>query len=148
MSKEYDVAIVSGYFNPLHLGHLKMIQEASKLADEVIVIVNNDTQQELKKGKIIMDQDERLAIVEALEIVDGVILSKDDDATVCKTLDFLGSIKSDEKMVFCNGGDRNSEKEVPEAAVCKEYNIDMKFDTGGDYKTNSSTNINKIRGEE
>ena len=79
--------IVSGYFNPLHGGHLDMIEAAAKLGEHLIVIVNNDKQQVLKKGKIILDEKNRLRLMRALKGVDQVVLSVDEDPTIIKTLD-------------------------------------------------------------
>ena len=80
------IVIVSGYFNPLHGGHLDMIESAAGLGDELIVIVNNDKQQVLKKGKIILDEKNRLRLMRALKGVSSVVLSIDEDPTIIKTL--------------------------------------------------------------
>src|SRR5690349_20266258 len=79
MSAMATIVIVSGYFNPIHKGHIRMIKHAKKLGDKLVVIVNNDKQQHLKKGKIIMPEDERHEVVTALRDVDEVILSIDED---------------------------------------------------------------------
>jgi len=142
------IAIVSGYFNPFHLGHLNMIKDAKSFSDKVIVIANNDIQQVLKKGKIIMNENERAEIVSAIKYVDEVIVSVDKDGTVKETLKLLGEKHSENKLVFCNGGDRNSVKEIPEGEVCDKYNIEMKFGVGGDFKQNSSSNINQLNDKE
>lgn len=142
------ISIVSGYFNPLHLGHLKMIREAKGLADKLIVIVNNDVQQKLKKGKIIMNEDERVEIVSALRDVDEVILSVDQDGTQVKTIEDVARKYVGNTIIFCNGGDRNSVKEIPEGEVCLRYGIEMKFGVGGNYKQNSSSTINVLLGKE
>ena len=80
------IAIVSGYFNPIHIGHLRMIKAASELAPHLVVIVNNDRQQLLKKGRILMTEDDRLAIVAELRSVDEAFVAVDDDATVVASL--------------------------------------------------------------
>src|SRR5439155_14266141 len=85
------IAIVSGYFNPVHRGHIRMIRHARELADRLIVIVNNDVPQELKKGKMIMPEHERMEVVGALVGVDEVVLSLDQDRTVSKTLEAIAS---------------------------------------------------------
>ena len=84
-------AIVSGYFNPLHVGHLDLMEAGRALADRLIVIVNNDDQQLAKKGRIIQDQASRLRIVQALRVVDEALVAVDDDGTVCATLDLVRS---------------------------------------------------------
>jgi cytidyltransferase-like protein len=142
--------IVSGYFNPVHIGHIRMLQAAYKLGDSVIAIVNNDTQQLQKKGKIIMNEDERLEIVKAIKYVDVAILAVDKDRTVCQTLLLLSqhdTIRNTE-IIFANGGDRDDSKKVPEADICERAGIKMVFDCGGTEKLNSSTNINRLTGEE
>lgn len=142
------IAIVSGYFNPLHGGHLDMIENASSLGDHLIVIVNNDKQQHLKKGKIILDESNRLRLMRALRGVDQVVLSVDDDPSVVKTLEMIATQHPGDKLIFANGGDRNSNKEVPETEVCNRRNIKMVFGVGGNNKSDSSTRINQATGHE
>lgn len=138
--------IVSGYFNPIHLGHLQMIREAKQLGDYLIVIVNNDIQQKIKKGKIIMSEDERLEVVKELRSVDEVLLSVDTDKTVCESLKLLRLSYPHDQLVFCNGGDRPNMDAIPEADL--GINLEFVFGVGGDNKLNSSTNINKLMGNE
>lgn len=140
--------IVSGYFNPLHGGHLDMIEAAAKLGDQLIVIVNNDKQQLLKKGKIILDEANRLRLVRALKGVDQVVLSIDDDPTIIKTLEMVAGQHPGDELIFANGGDRDSSKAVPESEICEKYNIEMVFDAGGTIKSDSSTRINQETGHE
>lgn len=142
------VVIVSGYFNPLHGGHLDMIQAARALGDKLIVIVNNDQQQHLKKGKIILDEKNRLRLMRALRDVNEVVLSIDTDPPVIKTLEMIARQHPGDELVFANGGDRNSEEEIPEAAVCQQYGITMAFGVGGKDKADSSTRINQATGHE
>ena len=147
------ISIVSGYFNPFHLGHLKMIQSAKSFCDKLIVIVNNDKQQILKKGKIIMDEEERVEILKAFRDVDEVILSIDEDPSVINTLESIAKKYLEDKLIFCNGGDRKDLNTIPEGDVCKKYNIELKFNVGEDFKNNpkkeiSSSKINQLRGEE
>lgn len=142
------IVIISGYFNPVHIGHINLIKAASELGDYLIAIVNNDKQQLLKKGKIIMAENERLEIVKAIRGVDEVILSIDKDKTQCQTLALLAKKYKGSKLIFANGGDRDSEKAIPETDVCLKNNIEMKFGVGGNDKPNSSSNINKLLGVE
>ena len=142
------IIIVSGYFNPLHGGHLDMIEAAAKLGDHVVVIVNNDKQQLLKKGKIILDEKNRLRLMRALKGVDQVVLSIDEDPTIIKTLEMVAEQHPGDELIFANGGDRDSAKEVPEADVCERYGIEMMFDAGGVEKTDSSTRINQAMGHD
>ena len=133
--------IVSGYFSPLHVGHLDMIEGAAALGDEVIVIVNNNAQQEIKKGKVIIDEADRLRVVLALEAVDHAMIAVDDDRTVCASLAEIAARFGDRTLIFANGGDRKPEF-VPEAAVCEEHGIELRFGVGGDAKADSSSRIN------
>jgi len=147
-NKKNKIVIVSGYFNPLHIGHVKMLKAAKSLDGLVCVIVNNDTQQMLKKGKIIMNEKERVEIVKALKYVDMVYLAEDDGRTVCKTLLKIAEQFSEQnyEIIFANGGDRSCSRRVPETDVCERYNIKMIFDCGGTDKLNSSSNINRLLG--
>lgn len=117
--KKPVVVAVSGYFNPLHVGHLEMIQKSKKLGDKLVAIVNNDFQVGLKGSVPFMSQVDRLKIVGALRDVDEVFLSIDKDKTVCKS---LAKVKPD---IFANGGDRKSLGDVPEFPVCQKLNIKM-----------------------
>lgn len=140
------VVIVSGFFNPLHGGHLDMIEAAAKLGDRLIVIVNNDAQQVQKKGKVILVETNRARLIRALRVVDEVFISIDKDMTVIKSLDFLASQYPDDELVFANGGDRDSTKVVPETEVCERNHIEMLFGVGGNNKADSSTRINQALG--
>ena len=127
---------ISGYFDPIHVGHLEYIEMSKKLGDYLIVIVNNNKQCVLKKGKPFMDEMDRMKIVKAIKWVDEVFLSVDQDGTVCKS---LKKIKPD---IFTNGGDRHN-KECPEAVVCRKYGIEL-FDGLGD-KIRSSSDLTGLK---
>ena len=109
---------ISGYFDPIHVGHLEYIELSKKLGDYLIVIVNNNHQCVLKKGKPFMDEKDWIKIIEAIEWVDEVFLSIDMDKTVCKSLEAI------KPNIFTNGGDRTNE-EIPESIVCKKYGIEI-----------------------
>ena len=141
------VVIVSGYFNPLHGGHLDMIEAARQMGDKLIAVVNNDKQQVLKKGKIILDEKNRLRLMRALRDVNEVVLSVDEDATQIKTLEMIAIQHPGDELIFANGGDRDSENTIPEAEICHKYNIEMRFDAGRG-KPDSSTRINQATGHE
>ena len=129
---------VSGYFDPIHVGHLEYLRMAKELGDSLVVIVNNNYQCKLKKGKHFMDENDRVEIVKALRFVDEVFLSVDKDRTVCKSLE---EIKPD---VFANGGDRAT-SEVPETTVCKKFNIKMVDGLGDKIRSSSSlTGLNEL----
>jgi glycerol-3-phosphate cytidylyltransferase/D-beta-D-heptose 7-phosphate kinase/D-beta-D-heptose 1-phosphate adenosyltransferase len=134
-------SIVSGYFNPLHVGHLRMMESARSLTGRLIVIVNNDVQQEMKKGRIILPLDHRLEIVQALRITDEAVAAVDGDATVKRTLQAIRDKYPEAELIFANGGDRSSASRVAEAAVCAELRIGLRFGIGGEEKADSSTRI-------
>jgi cytidyltransferase-like protein len=140
------IVIVSGYFNPLHGGHLDMIEAAKMMGDKLIVIVNNDVQQILKKDKIILAEQNRARLMAALRSVDEVIISIDQDLTQINTIEHIGKKYADHESIFANGGDRDSEKAIPEGDICREYNIKMVFGVGGNDKADSSTRINQALG--
>jgi cytidyltransferase-like protein len=121
---------VSGYFDPIHVGHLEYLKLSKELGDRLVVIVNNNHQCVLKKGKPFMDEKDRVEIVKSLKVVDEVFLSIDMDKTVCSSLE---SIKPD---IFANGGDRSTE-EVPESVICKKYNIQMTDGLGDKIRSSS-----------
>ena len=127
---------ISGYFDPIHVGHIEYINNAKKLGDWLVVIVNNNNQCALKKGKYFMDEKDRVLIVKNIKAVDEVFLSIDKDKTVCK------SLKKINPDVFANGGDRKN-YEIPESKVCKENNIQI-IDGMGD-KIRSSSDLTGLK---
>ena len=133
MSKKKIVVAVSGYFNPLHVGHLEMMEKAKKLGDQLIVIVNNDYQVKLKGRVPFLNQADRIKIISAIKWVDEVFLSIDRDASVCRS---LAAIKPD---IFAKGGDRNAGN-IPETAVCKKYGIKI-IDKGMGKKIRASSDL-------
>ena len=140
--------IVSGYFSPLHIGHLDMIEQGARMGDKLIVIVNNNEQQVGKKGKVIIDEQDRLRIVLALRDVDEAFIAIDDDRTVRESLRQVAQKFSDYDLIFANGGDRKDGEVVPETETCEEFDIRMVFGTGGTEKADSSTRINMEMGLE
>lgn len=137
------VVAVSGYFDPLHVGHLEMIELAKKLGDKLVVIVNNDEQTVLKKGKSFMPFEERKKIVESIKWVDHVFASIDEDRTVCKSLHKVREIFG--VNVFANGGDRKNLNDVPEYPICQELGIEMVDGLGDKIQASSELikNFNK-----
>lgn len=141
--------IVSGYFNPLHGGHLDMIDDAASMGEWLIAIVNNDKAQLLKKGKIILDEGNRMRLIGALRAVNEVVLGIDEDRTVIKSLYFIAAKYPDDALVFANGGDRSPDQDLPpEESACKELGIKMVYGVGGGNKADSSTRINQATGHE
>lgn len=126
------IVAVSGYFDPLHIGHIEYFRLARGLGDKLIVILNNDEQAKLKKGNPFMSQEERKKILEALKYVDEVFISIDFDQSVCK------SLRAVMPNIFAKGGDRFS-YEIAEAQICRELGIEI-VDGLGD-KIQSSRNF-------
>ncbi len=118
------IVLASGYFDPIHTGHLEYLELASECAKknnaQLYVIVNTDAQAVLKKGKPFMCQEERLQIVKALRCVDMAELAKDTDGSVCKSIRHC--IQNYEVIAFAKGGDRFSH-EIPEAIICREAGV-------------------------
>ena len=129
MKKKIIVA-VSGYFNPLHVGHLEMIEKAKQLGDQLVVIVNNDYQVGLKGSVPFLNQSDRVRIVSAIKWVNKVFLSIDKDKTVCQS---LAKVKPN---IFEQGGDRN-EGNIPEAKICHRLGIKMVDGLGGKIRSSS-----------
>jgi glycerol-3-phosphate cytidylyltransferase/D-beta-D-heptose 7-phosphate kinase/D-beta-D-heptose 1-phosphate adenosyltransferase len=140
------IVIISGFFNPLHGGHLDMIEAAARMGDKLLVIVNNDIQQILKKDKVILNQANRARLVAALRCVDEVVVAADTAPPVIETLRLIAKRYPNDRLVFANGGDRDSEKAVPETEVCRANTIEMVFGVGGTTKADSSTRINQALG--
>ena len=110
--------IVSGYFNPIHKGHLEYFQNAKKLADELFVIVNSDYQRSLKGSKEFQDEQERIFIVSNIKSVNKAILSIDQDRTVCRTIEKIADEYGQNYLLsFANGGDQNNDT-IPEKPIC------------------------------
>ena len=132
MSDGIKTVAASGYFDPIHVGHIEYLEMAAKLGDRLVVIVNNDEQAVLKKGAPFMSAEDRLKIVSSLRCVDEAILSIDADPSVCE------SLRAVQPDIFAKGGDRFV-NEIPEAAVCREMGAEivdglgMKIRSSSDY---------------
>ena len=130
---------VSGYFDPIHVGHIEYLKLARRLGDYLIVIVNNNQQCVLKKGKPFMDEEDRMKIVENMKMVDEVFLSIDSDKTVCRSLEKI------KPNIFANGGDR-SKDEIPESIICNKHKIKMVDGLGNKIRSSSDlTGLNEIK---
>lgn len=119
------VIIVSGYFNPLHKGHIEYFLNAKKYGDKLFVIVNSDYQRKVKGSKEFMKEDERVFIINQLKIVDKSFISIDKDRSVCETIKLIHneySLKYD--LCFANGGDQTNDS-IPEKTICKKLNISL-----------------------
>lgn len=139
MSKEFYTVAVSGGFDPVHVGHLRMLKKAKEYGDTLVVILNNDKWLERKKGKAFMNQQDRAEILRGFSCVDCVYIQQDDSDTVCEML------KSVYPGAFINGGDRESADDVPEAKLCQELGIKMIFGVGGKKVRSSSVLLSKFK---
>lgn len=133
--------VVSGGFDPLHIGHIKYFRDAKKLGDKLIVILNTDDFLKKKKGYVFMPFEERKEVVENIRYVEEVVECIDKDQTVCKTLEFL------KPHIFAKGGDRTLDN-IPEREICEKLSIKMVFGVGGEKIQSSSWLINKRVDEE
>ena len=119
------IGIVSGYFNPLHRGHLEYINNASSKVDKLIAIVNNDLQVKLKQSKFFLDQDHRKLIIENLKAVNYALISIDIGPTVSRTIEYISkNIHGD--LIYFNSGDSKTPNPV-ELHTCEKYSINYKF---------------------
>ena len=139
--KSKKAIIVSGYFNPLHKGHIELFHKAKEYGDELFVIVNNDYQRDLKGTKEFMNEDERMLIIEELLITDKVFLSIDRDSSVVSSLQKIFNEFGDKyHLYFGNGGDQKNDT-IEEFSICKKLGIDL-IDSLGD-KVQSSSWLHK-----
>ena len=132
------IVCVSGYFDPIHIGHIEYFKKSKAIGTKLMVIVNNDEQAVLKKGKAFMPCDERIEIIRELKCVDIVVKSVDTDRTVCNTLATIEP-KPD---YFCNGGDQNNNT-IPETSICEQRGIELR-DGFGDKIQSSSWLIKRV----
>ena len=137
-----QIVVVSGYFDPIHVGHIEYIEKASKLGDHLIIIVNSDEQAYLKKGESFMVEEDRVKIVESLKWGDEVMLCIDSDNSTCETLEIIRTKYPLDEIMICNGGDRHVE-EVPESKVAKR--LDMTMVDGLGKKIRSSSDLTGIK---
>jgi glycerol-3-phosphate cytidylyltransferase/D-beta-D-heptose 7-phosphate kinase/D-beta-D-heptose 1-phosphate adenosyltransferase len=138
-------SVVSGYFNPLHPGHLDLFEAARARTGYLVVIVNNDAQQALKKGKIIQPEADRLRIVRSLRMVDDAVLAVEEGPGMNQSLDLVRAAYPDTELEFCNGGDRSPEADslpAEEVEAARRNDITLVYGVGGTDKVDSSTRIN------
>jgi glycerol-3-phosphate cytidylyltransferase/D-beta-D-heptose 7-phosphate kinase/D-beta-D-heptose 1-phosphate adenosyltransferase len=138
-----QASIVSGYFSPLHQGHLDLFEAARARAGYLIVIVNNDRQQLLKKGRLIQSEEPRRRIVAALRIVDATYIAVEDGPGIDATFELIRRDYPDTELEFCNGGDRKDVDTLPgeEIASAERNRITLLYGVGGFDKADSSTRI-------
>ena len=131
------IVVVTGGFDPIHSGHVKLLTEARALGDVLIVGINSDAWLERKKGRAFMPMSERREIIKNLKSVDATILVEDNDDSACELLELIKRTYPNDKIIFANGGDRTADN-IPEMSVT---GIEFAFGVGGDTKLNSSSDI-------
>jgi cytidyltransferase-like protein len=138
------IVVTSGYFNPLHIGHINLIKEAKTLGDFLVVVVNNDVQVKIKGSVPFTQEQERFEMVKAIKFADHVMLSVDKDATVAESLKEITKQHQGE-FIFAKGGDRNFDN-LPESEkqVCQEFNIKVVNNVGGGKVQSSSTLLKNV----
>ncbi len=138
------IVITSGYFDPLHIGHMRLIEKCSSLGDILIVIVNTDRQAINKKGYVFYPLKDRIQLIKPLlEKWDIVVPSRDSDGSVCKTIKYIynGYIKNRKvDVIFAKGGDRTA-KNIPELKLCNQLGIECVFGVGGKKIRSSSESV-------
>jgi len=132
------LVMVSGGFDPIHIGHLRMFEEAKKLGDELVVVINCDSWLMRKKGRKFMSSEDRAEIIRGFKCVDHVYVLESERNDVGEAIEHW------KPHIFANGGDRKDEKDIPETEVCKKYNVQMIFNVGHGGKVRSSSDLLKM----
>ena len=139
MEKIKTLVIASGYFNPVHRGHIDYLTQSKELGDKLFVIVNNDQQREMKGSKEFMNEDERKLVIETLKPVDWAVVSIDkDNRQVDKSIEMIHMLYKDEfeNFIFTNGGDQ-TEQTIAEDVICRKLGIKMVFGLGDKIQSSS-----------
>jgi cytidyltransferase-like protein len=138
MEKIKTLVIASGYFNPIHKGHIEYLNRSKSLGDYLFVILNNDYQRTLKGSKEFMREDERRIILKNIKCVDDVIISIDTNRQVDNTVEFIYKEMKNkyQKFIFTNGGDQTSDT-IAEKDICTKLGIEMVFGLGDKIQSSS-----------
>ena len=138
MEKTKSLVIVSGYFNPLHRGHIEYLTKSKALGDFLFVIVNNDHQREMKGSKPFMLAEERKVIIESLKVVDAAMVAIDTEKTVNESIKFIMNWRGSEfnRYIFANGGDQNRNT-IGESKLCEELGIELADGLGDKIQSSS-----------
>jgi cytidyltransferase-like protein len=137
-SKEI-IVVVSGGFDPLHSGHVRMFKEAKRLGDKLTIILNNDNWLKRKKGFVFMTAKERKEVIEAIRYVDEVVITSHEADSSDVTV--INELKKIRPHIFANGGDRKSRALIPEAEVCDKIGCRLIFNVGHGGKIQSSSEL-------
>jgi cytidyltransferase-like protein len=135
------IAIVSGGFDPIHPGHIMMMEECKKFSDYLIVGLNSDIWLTRKKGNFFMDMNHRSYVVSRLKVVDETMEFNDDDNSASDLLKKVVEKYPGSKIVFANGGDRSDPSKVRELEIAEKLKIELKFGVGGNHKESSSSDL-------
>ncbi|MFA5723572.1 MAG: adenylyltransferase/cytidyltransferase family protein [Candidatus Pacearchaeota archaeon] len=141
LKKKKKVVATSGYFDPIHHGHVELFKLSKELGDHLIVIINNDNQTTQKKGFVFMTAEEKAEIISEFACVDNIFISIDEDQTQCKTLEYL------RPHIFAKGGDRYV-YEIPETPVCRKHGIEIIDGVGAKVQSSSDLIKNAREAEE
>jgi cytidyltransferase-like protein len=131
------IVITSGYYNPVHVGHINLFEDAKNLGDYLVVVVNNDIQVKIKNSCPFMPEFERVKIIKAIGCVDEVFLSIDKDGSVKKSLESVFQKYQGNELIFAKGGD-SVLSNVPELEICKKFGAKVVLDVGGGKVQSSS----------
>ena len=137
------IIITSGFFNPIHSGHISYLREAKKLGDKLFVILKNDSQVKLKGSKEFLNENERYIIMDNLKDVDRVFLSRSEDKSVCSDLMELRKMFPEDELAYVKGGDQDP-KNIYESDTCVDNNIELTLDVGCKKTQSSSKILNKL----
>lgn len=135
------IAIVSGGFDPIHPGHIMMMEECKKFSDYLIVGLNSNVWLTRKKGNFFMDMKHRSYVVSRLKVVDETMEFNDDDNSASDLLKKVVEKYPGTKVVFANGGDRSDPSKVRELEIAEKLKIELKFGVGGSHKESSSSDL-------
>jgi cytidyltransferase-like protein len=143
MTKKYDYALVSGGFDPVHIGHLRMFRDATRLSDKVILLLNNDEWLIEKKGKPFMNENQRKEILGEFISIKEVIIQTSSEKSSSRAIEEFVKNHPNKNICYCNGGDRSNIENIQEAFICNKLGVNLEFGVGGEEKVESSSQLTK-----